>query len=60
MRRELQLSAKRIMDVVLAILGLIVFVPLFLVCAIAIKLNSPGPVFFRLGAAGLRGKGFDQ
>ena len=60
MRRELQLSAKRIMDVVLAILGLIVFVPLLLVCAIAIKLNSRGPVFFRLPVAGLRGKGFDQ
>jgi len=60
MRRELQLSAKRIMDVVLAILGLIVFVPLLLVCAIAIKLNSRGPVCFRLPVAGLRGKGFDQ
>jgi lipopolysaccharide/colanic/teichoic acid biosynthesis glycosyltransferase len=60
MRRELQLSAKRIMDVGLAILGLIVFVPLLLVCAIAIKLNSRGPVFFRLPVAGLRGKGFDQ
>jgi lipopolysaccharide/colanic/teichoic acid biosynthesis glycosyltransferase len=60
MRRELQLSAKRIMDVVLAILGLIVFVPLLLVCAIAIKLNSRGPVFFQLPVAGLRGKGFDQ
>jgi lipopolysaccharide/colanic/teichoic acid biosynthesis glycosyltransferase len=60
MRRELQLSAKRIMDVVLAILGLIVFVPLLLVCAMAIKLNSRGPVFFRLPVAGLRGKGFDQ
>jgi undecaprenyl phosphate N,N'-diacetylbacillosamine 1-phosphate transferase len=60
MRRELQLSAKRIMDVVLAIVGLIVFVPLLLVCAIAIKLNSPGPVFFGLRVAGLRGNGFDQ
>jgi undecaprenyl phosphate N,N'-diacetylbacillosamine 1-phosphate transferase len=60
MRRELQLRAKRIMDVLLAIPGLIVFAPLLLVCAIAIKLNSPGPVFFRLPVAGLRGKAFDQ
>jgi lipopolysaccharide/colanic/teichoic acid biosynthesis glycosyltransferase len=60
MGRELQLSAKRIMDVVLAILGLIVFVPLLLVCAIATKLNSRGSVFFRLPVAGLRGKGFKQ
>lgn len=60
MRSELQLCAKRIMDVVLAILGLIVFAPLLLVCAIAIKVNSRGPAFFRLPVAGLRGKGFDQ
>ena len=60
MRSELQLCAKRIMDVVLAILGLIVSAPLLLVCAIAIKLNSRGPAFFRLPVAGLRGKGFDQ
>ena len=60
MRRELQLIAKRIVDIGLAILGLIVFAPLLLVCAIAIKLNSRGAVFFRLPVAGLRGKGFDQ
>lgn len=60
MRRELQLSAKRIMDVGLAILGLIVFAPLLLVSAVAIKVGSQGPVFFRLPVAGLRGKSFDQ
>jgi lipopolysaccharide/colanic/teichoic acid biosynthesis glycosyltransferase len=60
MRRELQLIAKRIMDVGLAIVGLIVFAPLLLICAIAIKLNSRGPVCFRLPVAGLRGQSFDQ
>jgi lipopolysaccharide/colanic/teichoic acid biosynthesis glycosyltransferase len=60
MKGELQLIAKRIMDVGLAIAGLIVLAPLLLVSAIAIKVGSRGPVFFRLRVAGLRGAGFDQ
>src|SRR3990167_2184251 len=36
---------KRAIDVVGALLGLIFTAPLFLVIAVAIKLNSPGPVF---------------
>jgi lipopolysaccharide/colanic/teichoic acid biosynthesis glycosyltransferase len=60
MKRELQLIAKRIMDVVIAITGVIIFAPLLLVSAIAIRLDSRGPVFFRLRVAGLRGQGFDQ
>jgi lipopolysaccharide/colanic/teichoic acid biosynthesis glycosyltransferase len=60
MRRELQLIVKRIMDVGLAIVGLIIFAPMLLVSGIAIKVGSHGPVFFLLRAAGLRGKGFDQ
>jgi len=60
MRIELQLIAKRIMDVGLALVGLIIVAPLLLVSAIAIKVDSRGPVFFRLRVAGLRGKGFDQ
>jgi lipopolysaccharide/colanic/teichoic acid biosynthesis glycosyltransferase len=60
MRRELKLVVKRIMDIGLAIVGLIIFAPLLFVSAIAIKLDSRGPVFFRLRVAGLRGRGFDQ
>jgi lipopolysaccharide/colanic/teichoic acid biosynthesis glycosyltransferase len=60
MMRELQLFAKRIMDVVLAIFSLIIVAPLLSVSAVAIKLGSPGPVFFRLLVAGLGGEGFDQ
>ncbi len=39
--------AKRAMDVMGAIFGLVVLSPLFLACAIAIKLNSDGSIFFR-------------
>ncbi len=38
---------KRIADIVLAVIGLIVTLPLWVGIAIAIKLSSPGPVFFR-------------
>jgi lipopolysaccharide/colanic/teichoic acid biosynthesis glycosyltransferase len=60
MRRELQLIVKRIMDVGLAMVGLIIVAPLLLVSAVAIRLGSRGPVLFRLRVAGLRGAGFDQ
>jgi lipopolysaccharide/colanic/teichoic acid biosynthesis glycosyltransferase len=48
------------MDVALAMVGLIIFAPLLLISAVAIKSDSRGLVFFRLRVAGLRGKGFDQ
>jgi Undecaprenyl-phosphate glucose phosphotransferase len=41
------LYVKRAFDVVGAIAGLILFAPLFLCAAVAIKLDSSGPVFFR-------------
>lgn len=37
---------KRIFDVVLCSLAIVVFSPLFLITAIAIKISSPGPVFY--------------
>jgi len=46
-RGELWLVTKRVFDVVVAGLGLVVAGPLFLAIAVAIKLDSPGPVFFR-------------
>lgn len=38
---------KRIFDIVFSLLILIIFSPIFLVVAILIKLDSPGPIFFR-------------
>jgi putative colanic acid biosynthesis UDP-glucose lipid carrier transferase len=38
---------KRIFDCAVAMIGLVVLSPLFLIAALAIKLDSPGPVFFR-------------
>ena len=38
---------KRIIDVILSFGGLIVFAPVYAVTAIAIKIDDPGPVFFK-------------
>jgi polysaccharide biosynthesis protein PslA len=42
-----QRALKRSLDFVLASLGLVLLAPVFAVVAAAVKLNSPGPVFFR-------------
>jgi exopolysaccharide biosynthesis polyprenyl glycosylphosphotransferase len=49
---------KRLIDVLGAIVGLILFSPLMMLAAIAIKLESPGPVFFVQERMGLDGKPF--
>lgn len=50
--------AKRLLDVVGSLVGLIVLALLFLPVAIAIKLEDPGPVFFSQKRHGLNGKPF--
>jgi lipopolysaccharide/colanic/teichoic acid biosynthesis glycosyltransferase len=50
--------AKRLLDVVLALLGLVVLSPLLVVVATLIKLDSPGPVLHRMAWVGLRGRRF--
>ena len=49
---------KRLCDISLSLLALIVFSPLFLTLAIAVKLTSKGPVFYRQRRAGLGGAPF--
>ena len=49
---------KAIEDRVIAFIALILLSPLMLLTAIAIKLDSPGPVFFRQGRTGWNGKPF--
>ncbi len=60
MKREMQLRLKRIADLVLASYGLVICAPVLALAAAAIKLDSEGPVFFRLRAAGLRRQAFGQ
>jgi exopolysaccharide biosynthesis polyprenyl glycosylphosphotransferase len=55
---EWQEVIKRIIDVVLSGIGLIVAAPLMLILAIIIKLTSKGPVFFGQERVGLNGRKF--
>lgn len=50
---------KRVLDVFLASVSLIVFLPFFIIIAIAIKLDSEGPVFFIQKRAGVNSKLFN-
>src|SRR5208282_1065338 len=56
--RKLFCAVKRIMDTVGSALALLVFSPLLLVIALAIKLTSNGPVFFRQKRVGQYGEQF--
>ncbi len=53
-----QLMAKNSFDALVSFIALIVLSPLFLVLALAVKLTSPGPVFFRQERSGLNGRRF--
>ncbi len=50
--------AKRILDIIGSIIGLIIVLPLFAVVGILIKKESPGPVFFSQDRIGQNGKPF--
>jgi lipopolysaccharide/colanic/teichoic acid biosynthesis glycosyltransferase len=50
---------KRIADIVSALIVLILFAPLTPLIALAIKLTSPGPAFFKDKRQGLHGKAFN-
>lgn len=56
--RGYRLMFKRTMDVLGAIVALILFSPLMIMTALAIKLESPGPVFFIQERMGLDGRPF--
>jgi exopolysaccharide biosynthesis polyprenyl glycosylphosphotransferase len=51
-------AVKRTMDLALASVGLLLFAPLMVVVAIAIKLDSPGPLLFRQERVGRAGRRF--
>lgn len=55
---ELGLLLKRGVDIVLSLVGLVVTAPLLAATAIAIKLDSPGPVLYRAPRVGLKGRRF--
>ena len=53
-----QMVLKRVIDVVVSLLVLLVLSPLYLLLVIAVKVSSPGPAFFKQARIGLHGKPF--
>lgn len=53
------LKIKRLIDILLSLLGMIVLSPVFLILIIAIKLDSKGPVLFKQKRVGLHKKHFN-
>lgn len=60
MKRDIQLHVKRIIDVLWSLYGLVVCIPIFAAAALVVKLDSEGPAFFALNAAGMGGCSFRQ
>ena len=57
-KRKLQLVLKRAMDIVISGCALLVIWPVLLLIALAIKIDDPGPVFYRQVRVGKDGKEF--
>jgi exopolysaccharide biosynthesis polyprenyl glycosylphosphotransferase len=54
------LALKRVFDVVVALVGLVLLLPLFLVVGVATLLDSGLPIFFRQARGGERGRPFQM
>jgi sugar transferase (PEP-CTERM system associated) len=57
-KTRLQQSAKRLMDIAAAVIGLVLVAPVMLVVAAAVKLTSPGPALYRQQRVGQHGRVF--
>ena len=52
------LFLKRFFDICFSLSFIIIFSPIFIICALLVKLSSPGPIFFKQERMGLDGKKF--
>ena len=57
-KSRFQMALRRVVSLVFALVGLVLTAPLMALIALAIKLDSYGPVFFVQDRAGLRGRTF--
>ena len=55
---EVQLLAKRVIDVAIATAGMVVLSPLMALIALLVRMTSPGPAIFRQVRCGLNGRKF--
>ncbi|MBL0071327.1 MAG: sugar transferase [Bacteroidetes bacterium] len=54
-----QQTAKRLIDIIVSLITLIILTPIFIIVAIIIKVTSPGPIFFIQERIGLHGVPFN-
>ena len=57
-KKRFSLVMKRLFDIIVSSIMLIILSPVFLILAIAIKIDSPGPVFYRQERVTTYGKHF--
>jgi exopolysaccharide production protein ExoY len=57
--RPIGLTSKRIADIILALCGIVLLSPFFVICFVATACFSPGPILFRHRRVGFNGKRFD-
>ena len=57
-KKKVSLFFKRAFDLVMSVIALIIISPVYLILAIAIKIDSPGPVFYRQERVTQYGKRF--
>lgn len=55
-RRILTMGLKKVVDMLVAAIGLVLLMPLCMLIGCLIKIDSPGPVFYRQLRVGLRGQ----
>ncbi len=55
----LERKIKRLLDIVVSLIAMVLFAPIFLITAILIKLDSPGPVFYKQERVGKNGRLFN-
>lgn len=48
-------TTRRALDIALSAAGLVLLSPVFLLCALAVRWNSPGPIIYRQARVGLNG-----
>jgi exopolysaccharide biosynthesis polyprenyl glycosylphosphotransferase len=58
MRSKVEFVLKRALDMSVALIALILASPLMLLTALAIRIDSPGPIFFKQVRVGYRGRTF--
>jgi exopolysaccharide production protein ExoY len=57
--RPIGLTSKRVVDIILALSGIVLLAPLLIICFVVTVVASPGPALFRHKRVGFNGKYFD-